>query len=100
MLDFDYEKLGAEVGKLVGEKNRAYGDSFFFVGEFLKLIYPNGVKPEQYTDMLCLARIFDKVCRIANNPSAFGESPYKDIAGYALLGLAKDEVKKKEKRNE
>ncbi len=36
--------------------------------------------------MLALVRIFDKMKRIATQKDAFGESPFKDIAGYGLLG--------------
>jgi len=75
---------------MVNEKNAAYGDSFAKCGEFLKLLYPNGIQPDQYTDALCLVRIFDKQMRIATMKNAFGESPYRDIVGYGLLGVAKD----------
>ncbi|GIM47017.1 hypothetical protein DNHGIG_25660 [Collibacillus ludicampi] len=88
----DYETLGREIGALVNEKNAAYGDSFAKCGEFLKLLYPDGIQPEQYTDALCLVRIFDKQMRIATNKGAFSESPYRDIVGYGLLGVAKDEA--------
>lgn len=86
-----YEDLAKRVGQLVDEKNKAYGNSFADVGDFLKILYPNGVSPENYTDMLCVVRVFDKLKRIATKKDAFGESPYKDIVGYALLGLQKDE---------
>lgn len=92
-----YEQLGIEVGELVGQKNRAYGDSFNKTGDFLKLLYPNGIKPEQYTDALCIVRIYDKLMRIATNKDALGESPYRDIAGYALLGMKNTEDRKKNK---
>jgi hypothetical protein len=85
-----YEKLGQDIGKLVQLKNESYGNSFERCGEFIKLLYPDGVKPDQYTDMLCLVRMFDKFMRIANRKDAFGESPYADLVGYSLLGLAKD----------
>lgn len=85
--------LGAKIGQLCTDKNIAYGDSFGNTGEFLKLLYPKGISPEQYEDSLLLARIFDKLSRIANQKSAFNESPYIDIAGYAILGAAKDGVK-------
>ncbi|MFA6054063.1 MAG: hypothetical protein WC769_01685 [Thermodesulfovibrionales bacterium] len=81
-----FEELGRKVGKLVDEKNMAYGDSFTISGEFLKLLYPNGINPEQYNDLLCLVRIFDKMKRIATQKEAFEENPYMDIAGYGLLG--------------
>jgi len=44
------------------------------------------VKPEQYGDLLCLVRMFDKQMRIATQKNAFGESAYRDLCGYALLG--------------
>ena len=97
MLDYDYSKLGCEIGKVVNAKQKAYGDSFGKVGDLLRNIYPDGVKPEQYDDMLTIVRLFDKIFRIANKKDAFGESPYIDIAGYAILGAARDEVKAKGK---
>lgn len=91
-----FKVLGNRVGELVDEKNAAYGNSFGEAGDFLKILYPNGIRPDQYTDMLCIVRIFDKMKRIATKKDAFGESPYQDIVGYGLLGLNLDEEKKKE----
>src|SRR3954470_16186982 len=84
-------ELAAALGELASDKNRAYGNSFARSGEFLSLLYPRGVTTGQYTDMLLMVRMFDKLMRIANRKDAYGESPYADIAGYALLGVAKDE---------
>lgn len=42
--------------------------------------------------MLCLVRILDKMFRIATDKDALGESPYRDIAGYGILGAVKDQV--------
>lgn len=81
-----FAEIGAEIGALVDEKQRAYGLSFHKCGDFLRLLYPDGVRPEQYGDLLCLVRMFDKQMRIATQKNAFGESSYKDLAGYALLG--------------
>lgn len=86
------QEIGDEIGTLVAEKDAAYGNSFATAGDFPKLLYPSGITPEQYTDALCLVRIFDKMKRIATDKDAFGESPYRDIAGYGILGAAKDEV--------
>lgn len=88
-----YEELGKEIGQLVDEKNKAYGDSFAKSGEFLKLLYTDGIKPEQYIDALALVRIFDKQKRIATRKNAFGESPYSDIVGYGMLGVMNDKKK-------
>jgi len=82
-----FSQLGDQVGALVHGKQRAYGDSFGRSGECLRQMYPEGIKPEQYDDLLTIARILDKLFRIANNPDAFDENPYQDIVGYGLLGM-------------
>lgn len=84
--------IADQIGKLVAEKNLAYGNSFFRSGDFLRILYPDGIRPDQYDDALAMTRIFDKQMRIATRKGAFDESPYRDIAGYAILGVAKDEV--------
>lgn len=81
----EYEQLGASIGRLVGEKDRAYGKAFERGGSILRILYPNGVHPNQYVDMLATIRIVDKLFRLANKKDAFGESPGLDIAGYGLL---------------
>jgi len=84
-----YEKIGQEIGQLVFEKQMAYGDSFGNAGAVLKILYPLGIRVDQYDDALAVVRIIDKLFRIANEKDAFGENPYKDIAGYGILGSAK-----------
>ncbi len=86
----DYIRIATELGKLVKEKQEAYGDSFSKSEQIIKILYPSGVRPENYRDLLTITRIIDKLFRIATRKNAFGESPYRDIAGYALLGLASD----------
>ena len=88
-----FEKIGTDIGKLVDEKNIAYGSAFEKSEEILKVLYPNGIEPEQYKDMLAVTRIVDKLFRIANKKDAFGESPFKDIAGYGILGFASEQSK-------
>ena len=79
--------LGDQVGDLVNDKQRAYGDSFGRSGECLRQMFPEGINTHQYDDLLTIARILDKLFRLANDPSAFDENPYRDIVGYALLGM-------------
>ena len=80
-----------EIADTVAEKNDAYGDSFGKAGAVLRVLYPDGVFPDQYDDMLSVVRIIDKLFRLANRKDAFGESPYRDIAGYGLRGFVRDE---------
>lgn len=89
-----YELIAKEIGKLVDEKNAAYGSSFAESYKILSILYPKGIMPEQYTDALAIVRVLDKLFRIANHKNAFGESPWKDIAGYAILGVANHEENK------
>lgn len=86
-----YEDIGTKIGKLVDVKNKAYGNSFSKSGELLKVLYPYGIAPEQYDDMLAIVRVIDKMFRIATNKDAFGESPWGDIAGYAILSVGRKE---------
>lgn len=83
----DYRAAGEAVGQLVADKQAAYGDSFGKSHAVIRTLYPDGIRPDQYHQVLTLVRIIDKMFRIANHPDAFGESPYQDIAGYALLGM-------------
>lgn len=89
----DYKKLSLEIGELVEEKQKAYGDSFGKSAEVLKLMYPDGIPVSKYENLLTLVRVLDKLFRIATDKDAFGESPWKDIEGYALLARARDEKK-------
>lgn len=79
-------EIATEIGELVERKNAAYGSSFAKAGEFLRLLYPDGLRPEQFTDALLLVRDFDKSMRIATDRDALGESPWADKAGYGILG--------------
>ncbi len=88
-----YKQIGEEIGSLVDKKNAAYGSSFAECHKILSVLYPNGIQPEQYTDALAIIRVIDKLFRIANQKDAFGESPWGDIAGYAILGIANHEKK-------
>ena len=67
-----YEETAEEIGKLVSEKNQAYGSSFAESHKILSVLYPNGIKPEQYTDALAVIRVLDKLFRIATDRDALG----------------------------
>jgi hypothetical protein len=95
-MSVSYAELGAGIGRLVEEKQAAYGDSFGRAGEVLRVLYPEGIRPDQLDDALAIVRIVDKLFRIATAPDALGESPYRDIAGYAILGTARTEARRYE----
>lgn len=92
-----YEALGQEIGRLVQSKQLQYGDSFGQAHKVLAALYPSGVRPDQYSDILAVARIVDKLFRIAqrgaDGADLGGESPFQDIVGYGILGLAKDRAR-------
>ena len=88
-----YEAMGQAIGKLVEEKQAAYGDSFGKSGDILRILYPKGISPDQIDDALCIVRIVDKLFRVATDRDALGESPYRDIAGYGILGAFRSELK-------
>lgn len=82
-----HEEIGAAIGRLVDGKNKAYGDSFAKAGDILKALYPHGAFHDQFTDLLAITRIIDKLFRVATHRRGdpMGESPWMDIAGYAIL---------------
>lgn len=81
-----FEALGQRIGALVDTKNRQYGDSTNKTGQILAILYPDGVAPEQYHDMMLITRILDKLNRIANGNQG-EENAWSDLAGYSLLGM-------------
>ncbi len=79
-------KLGEQLGTLLEEKGKAYGDAFNTSADFLRLYFPSGVPVECYAEALAMIRIHDKFKRIATSrKDPMGEDPWKDIAGYAML---------------
>ena len=94
--NLSYEELGKKIGKLVTEKQIAYGDSFGKSSKILEILYPNGIKVEEYKDFLAIIRVIDKLFRIANKKDAFGEStPEKSVA--VSIELKMDLPKTKDK---
>ena len=91
--DNNYDSIGWDVGQLVQAKQTAYGDSFGRSGECLRQMFPQGIKQTQYDDLLTIARILDKLFRIANDPKAFDENPWQDIVGYGLLAMKRHDKK-------
>ena len=93
-----FQELAKDIAELVTEKERAYGSAFDKAGDFMRILYPEGIKPEQYKDMLCTVRIFDKLMRIATSYEGTEErkiEAYSDIMGYALLGLRSSTLENK-----
>lgn len=80
-----YEEKAREIGALVDRKQREYGDSWGKAAAILRALYPDGIKPDQYHDVLGVARVIDKLSRIANGNQG-EENAWADLAGYGLLG--------------
>jgi hypothetical protein len=80
-----YRKKAMQTALLVKRKQKAYGDSFSKSGKIMRILYPKGVNHDQLDDALVMVRVIDKMFRIATSKKAFGENPWEDILGYALL---------------
>lgn len=87
-------EYAAEIGRLVEEKDAAYGNSYERSHELLAVLYPDGVPPSQYKNMQVFSRMFDKMFRLVTDPDAFSESPWRDMAGYTLL-MARNEDRRR-----
>ncbi len=84
-------EIAQEIAALVSRKQAAYGDSFNKSGEVMRLLYPGGISLEQMGAALTVVRVIDKLFRIATHKDALGESPWRDIDGYSLLAIERDE---------
>jgi len=82
-----YQEIARELTELLEEKRKAYGDGFDGVPKMLEVLYPDGVSPSDYEDLLTITRILDKIYRITNNDTT--EDPWFDIAGYCFLSMRK-----------
>lgn len=90
----DYERMGLRLGELVTSKQKQYGRSAEKTGAIMRALYPDGIQGHQMDDALLTVRVLDKLSRIAqrgkDGKDLGGETPWKDIAGYGLLGWEKD----------
>jgi len=96
-----YEMIGSEIGALVDEKQRAYGDSFGRAHRLLHELLMDYYDPDRdvyevprslIPHLRTITRMVNKLFRVVTNPAGdrMGESPYRDIAGYALLAVARE----------
>lgn len=90
----EYEARGLRLGQLVERKQAAYGDSFGKSGAVMRILYPEGIGASQLDDALTVVRVLDKLFRVATDRDALGESPWGDIAGYALLAQRRVDARK------
>ena len=85
-----FKKITDDLAAILSIKDEAYGNAFDKTTQILSLLYPNGIRVEQYKDLHVIIRMLDKISRIARDNDPLGESPYMDIAGYSILSLARD----------
>lgn len=88
-------EIGAERGEETAQKDAAYASGYLRGGQCMALFFPNGIPPGEEAMMRAglIFRTLDKLCREAHlintgAPDAFGENPWADVCGYAILGTA------------
>lgn len=79
----------SQLASFLIEKNAQYGDATTKVANILSILYPNGIQPDQYMEVLVVVRMLDKFCRIATNHKDNKEDAWADLSGYSLLQVAK-----------
>lgn len=84
--------IAEKLAIMTAVKNEKYGNSFNEAHEILKVLYPDGVKPEDYKNMLGIVRVLDKLFRLSKGDQG-DESAWRDIAGYGLLGEKNHQTK-------
>ena len=83
-----YHDLAHEIADLLEVKQGQYGNSVGTAPAILALLYPDGVRGDQYADMLTVVRMLDKLKRVATAAADDPEDAWRDLAGYAILRLA------------
>lgn len=83
----EFLEIATNLATLLKSKNEQYGSAYNSAPEILKILYPNGVMPKDYSSLLYITRVLDKLQRIATNNANDLEDPFKDIAGYSILYL-------------
>jgi hypothetical protein len=79
-------------------KKKAYGNSDKKTAEALAVFFPQGIAPESFDDATLIAHILEKLSRVASGNLTREQKvdAYQDIAGYAILGVHKDEKETEE----
>jgi hypothetical protein len=106
-----FAELGLSIGKLVDQKQKAYGDSVTKCYKIMKVLLENYRNEEEKTytipesllpQMLLDIRKIDKMNRRFSNPDGdlMGENPYQDDSGYDMLGVRLVEQMKKDGLND
>jgi hypothetical protein len=80
------------IAEMLTEKRKAYGDNLSDTQRILQVLYPEGIPPSAYSEVLVMVRIFDKFKRRANfhrNPESWvdDENPWLDVSGYGVAIL-------------
>ena len=88
--------ISAELGPFLVSKNEAYGDATRRIVTVLEAFYPAGIPRDQIENAYYMIQILNKLSRVAQNNDPFGEDPWLDSAGYAVLAHAKRELKRSE----
>lgn len=88
IIENKFLKIAQNIANLLNTKNQQYGSAYKSAPQILNLLYPNGVQPKDYSSLLYITRVLDKLQRIATNNADDLEDPFKDIAGYSILFLA------------
>lgn len=87
-------ELVSEIAIIVDKSNQAYGNSTEKSAEMMAILWPDGIPPDRMHDARVMISVLDKLSRIATDKNAFGESPWRDAAGYCVLGYKHDVVTK------
>ena len=80
-----FKETALDIADLLNDKHLQYGDTFKETAVVLRRLYPDGIKPQQYSDVLYVLRIYENLVRALNMENS--AEPWRDIAGFAILAL-------------
>jgi hypothetical protein len=82
-----FKEKALEVAEMLERKSEEYDAPYDSDNEFLKIMYPDGVPPNQYSNMVLCLRLYDTLKKLTKT----GDTKYIEyIAGYGILAMCEE----------
>lgn len=86
-IKMNFKEKALEVAEMLERKSEEYDAPYDSDNDFLKIMYPNGVAPDKYADMVLCLRLYDTLKKLTKS----GDTKYIEyIAGYGILAMCED----------
>lgn len=88
-----HARLGADLGAAV-DRDAVEPNTRMATASTLKSIFPGGIKPEKYLELVSIIDTIRALHRVAIRNDHLGESPWGTIAVEGIAGAARDDARR------